>query len=492
MGTSSKFKSMRNLLFFLIFSIFSLTGYSQNLEGTWKGQVHVNENVQLPILFHFFKNAEGNYEGKWDSPTQNAIGLGFGKIEQKGDSLIVDIPLISGNYQGKFINKDSIAGTWKQGGANLALSFARDLNAQPITAETKPNRPQTPKPPFPYLSEDVEYFNQNKSIQYGATITLPKGNATSKSNKFPAVILITGSGSQDRDETLFDHKPFAVIADYLTKRGIAVLRVDDQGVGKTTGHPQTATSADFAKDVKAGVQYLMTRKDIDFKKIGLIGHSEGGMIAPMVAENDPNVSFIVLLAGPGVSGAKISDFQNTVGLTQAGIASNAIEEYLKLLRPVRDMAEPGNNVEVIKKITAIYDDWKSKQTPELLKQLEITSDSTVIKSLENAYSLFHTPWWKFFLNHEPVPVLEKLNIPVLALNGAKDVQVDAALNLPPIENALKRSKSKNYKVIEIPGLNHLFQKCITCTSSEYANLEETFSPDALKIMGDWIEGVVKK
>ncbi len=476
---------MRKFLFAAIFIFSFPVVFSQNIVGNWNGNITVN-GQSIPIVFHFFKDSTAKLNGKWDSPSQKAMNLPCSDVTINGDSIMVGLKIISGFYEGKFMNGDSIAGTWHQGQGQLSLNISR------TDGETfkQPQRPQSPKPPFNYKVEDVTYSNDDKSIQYGATFTKPNESAN---KKFPAILLITGSGKQDRDENIFDHKPFAVIADYLTKRGIAVLRVDDRGMGQTTGNFDTSSSEDFAKDVEAGIKYLLSRKDVDTKHIGLIGHSEGGMIAPLVAALDKDVAFIVMLAGTAVSGAVINDFQNVLPLKSAGVNDSDIQKYLDLHHAlVKEATSAQNPDEYKSEVSKIYLNWRKNQSPETISDLIEGTDEQVIPVLQSKYSTFHSKWWKFFLVHNPAKDLEKLSIPVLALNGEKDVQVDPKVNLPAIESALKKSKSKNYKTIELSGLNHLFQHCKTCTIDEYGEMEETFSPDALKIIGDWIESVVKK
>ncbi|MGH2564766.1 MAG: alpha/beta hydrolase, partial [Ginsengibacter sp.] len=392
------------------------TVFSQNIIGNWKGNLEINGQT-IPIVFHFFKDSTGKLNGKWDSPTQNAMNLPCSDVTVKGDSVIVGLKIISGFYEGKFLRDDSIAGIWHQGQGQLILNVLK------TGTETfkLPSRPQSPKPPFNYDVEDTIYFNADHSMQYGATFTKPF--SSSRNKKFPAVLLITGSGKQDRDENIFDHKPFAVIADYLTKRGIAVLRVDDRGMGKTTGNFDTSSSEDFAKDVEAGINYLKSRDDVDTKHIGLIGHSEGGMIAPMVAAHDKDVTFIVMLAGTGVPGIVINDYQNTLPLKNAGISDSSIQNFLELHHELIHASTSAATPEDYKNdVSKIYFEWKKNQSPETINELIKGTDEQVISTLQNKYSLFHSKWWKFFLVHDPASDLEKLSIPVLALNGEKDIQ----------------------------------------------------------------------
>lgn len=482
---------MRILLFTTVLLFNYMFSFCQNITGNWQGNIEVN-GQQIPIVFHFYKDSSGKTEGKWDSPTQNAKNLPCSDILIKNDSVMIGLKIISGFYEGKFISADSIAGMWHQGKGQLALNITKISNDG---AFEQPKRPQTPKPPFNYDVKDVIYSNTDNTMHYGATFTKPflspKESAINK--KYTAVLLITGSGKQDRDENIFDHKPFAVIADYLTKRGIAVLRVDDRGMGQTTGDFDTSSSEDFAKDVEAGIKYLQSRKDVNSKHIGLIGHSEGGMIAPMVAARDKDVAFVVMLAGTGVPGATINDYQNVLPMENAGMNEVIIQKFIALHHALTDAATFFVNTDDYKnEVSKIYYDWKKKQSPETLDALIKGTDEQVVSSLQTKYGSFHSKWWKFFLIHDPAKYLEKLSVPVLALNGEKDIQVDPKINLPAIEAALKKSTSKKYKTVELPGLNHLFQHCKKCTLEEYGELEETFASGALKIMGDWIEEVVKK
>jgi pimeloyl-ACP methyl ester carboxylesterase len=481
---------MRIFLFSAIFIFNYMFSFCQSITGNWRGNIEVN-GQQIPIVFHFYKDSSGKTDGKWESPSQNAKNLPCSDISIKNDSVMIGLKIISGFYEGRFISPDSIAGIWHQGQGQLALNITKTSND---TAFELPKRPQTPKPPFTYEEMDVVYSNTDNTMHYGATFAKPFSSKESTNNKkYPAVLLITGSGKQDRDENIFDHKPFALIADYLTKRGIGVLRVDDRGIGQTTGDFDTSSSEDFAKDVEAGIKYLQSREDVDSKHIGLIGHSEGGMIAPMVTARDKDVTFIVMLAGTAVTGAAINDYQNVLPLEKTGFKKDIIQKFLDLHHALTAAATSSVNEDDYKKeVSKIYYEWKKKQSPETLDALIKASDEQVVSSLQSKYSAFHSKWWKFFLVHDPAKDLEKLSVPVLALNGEKDIQVDPKINLPLIETALKKSKSKNYKTVELPGLNHLFQHCKKCTIEEYGELEETFAPEALKIMGDWIEGVVQK
>jgi uncharacterized protein len=479
---------MRSFISTALVVCYSFFSYGQDITGTWQGNIAAN-GQQILIVFHFYKDSAGILAGRWDCPPQNARNLPCSDVKTINDSVIVGLKVISGSYEGHFIRKDSIAGTWHQGAAALPLNISRSHDA---TAFVLPARPQTPKPPYPYLAKELVYTNADKTMKYGATLTIPS-SASGGHTKYPAVLLITGSGKQDRDEDIFDHKPFAVIADYLTRRGIAVLRVDDRGMGQTTGNFDTSSSEDFANDVEAGIKYLQSREDIDTRHLGLLGHSEGGMIAPMVAARNNGVSFIVMLAGPGVTGMVINDYQNTLPLRSEGMSPAIIQSFLDLHHQLVKAAISAQSIpDYNKEVATIYTGWKKTQSPESLAALAKSPDDETIPVLQEKYGSFRSKWWRFFLVHDPAADLEKLQVPVLALNGEKDLQVDAAINLPAVEAALTKSGSKNIKTMLIPGLNHLFQHCKLCTIGEYGDLEETFSTGVLKIIGDWITAVVAK
>lgn len=335
----------------------------------------------------------------------------------------------------------------------------------------------------PFKSEEVNYWNTADSAHIFGTLTMPENGS-----KFPAVLLITGSGTQDRDGTILGHKPFKVIAEYLTGRGFAVLRLDDRGAGKTTlgKKPKAITSENFAKDVKSGIDYLKTRSEINPKKIGLIGHSEGGMIAPMVAAQTKDVAYIVSLAGSGVNGKVVAGSQIEIMRIKAGFDTLTVREFVgfndKVLDIIINEDEPKVIEAKVKTLLGTYtDDFK-------IKNKIIGQDQAVIKSALNS----NIPWVKFFMGHDPAEDWQKVKCPVLALNGTKDTQVDANLHLPAIENALKKGKNKHYKIVKLQGLNHLFQHAETGLVNEYAKIKEDFAPEALQIMGDWLIETTKK
>jgi pimeloyl-ACP methyl ester carboxylesterase len=317
--------------------------------------------------------------------------------------------------------------------------------------------------PYPYGEEDVAYENKTQGHKLAATLTIPQDKGP-----FPAVVLITGSGPQDRDETIMGYKPFLVLADYLTRRGIAVLRADNRGVGKSTGQFSGATTADFATDTEAGIAYLKARPEVNPKMIGLIGHSEGGIIAPMVAARNPDVAFITMLAGTGVPGDEIIDMRVEL---LAGITGKSREEALKdsekqrkILEIVKQNADDGLMEKQLREELA--DEMSSAQIGDLIRQL-------------------NHRWLRFFITYDPTQALRKVTCPVLALHGDKDLLVAAKQNLPPIRKALEAAGNRNFEIDELPGLNHLFQT-VNRAPSEQAATEETISPVVLEKIAKWI------
>ncbi len=454
-----------------------LSTSAHNISGIWSGKLATG-SFHLTLAFHIDQQSDKTYSGKMDSPDQGVLGVDCDHVIITNDS--VDIEVKPGiGMTGRLINDTTISGSWNQGGKMLPFVVNKVKQAPQI-----PSRPQTPKPPFKYNSEDVEYDNADKSVHFGATFTYPKGKGP-----FPTVILITGSGQQDRDETIFGHKSFAVIADYLSNRGIAVLRVDDRGIGKSTGDVVHATSADFADDVEVGLKYLKTRKEVDQKKMGMIGHSEGGLIASIVAARNPDIDFVIMLAGPGVKGSEIIIKQTHDIYISDGVPVEAVNAYCVIFKKIlEDFMASDDSAMVHKKVFADYDAWSRQQSKETLTALKINTDSNgENKIIHDFMEGFSSPWTNYFIKTDPQPFIEKFKCKVLALNGEKDLQVNADMNLKAIHDALSKSKSPSFETKELPGLNHLFQDCKKCTVPEYQELEETFSPAALEVMWKWTE-----
>jgi pimeloyl-ACP methyl ester carboxylesterase len=344
-------------------------------------------------------------------------------------------------------------------------------------------RPQTPKPPFPYKVIDVSYPNERGGVTLAGTLTEPDGTGP-----FPAVILISGSGAQNRDETLFEHRPFLVLADTLSRKGVAVLRVDDRGVGGSSGSIARSTSDDFAGDVLAGVAYLRSRGEIDGARIGLIGHSEGGIIAPMAATRDPRIAFVVLLAGTGLPGEDILYLQGQLILKATGADEVALARQRDLQKSLfsilkSETDEKAAETKMQHAFKAMIDALPEDQRKELAGAQGL---------IEAQLKMVRSPWFRYFLTYDPRPTLGKVRCPVLALVGEKDLQVPPKENLSQIEATLKAGGNSKVTVMELPGLNHLFQTCKTGSPAEYAQIEETLAPSALGKIADWIGDQVKR
>jgi hypothetical protein len=472
---------MKNKFFFsflLLLTAQFVFGQPVKITGTWEGKLNVG--IELRIVFQIKQQSDGSLKSTADSPDQSAFGLKCDTTVLSGNELNIQMIDLGATFTGKMIDDSTIEGVFTQG-SELPLTLKKVEKVSEI------KRPQTPKPPFTYKSEDVIYHNADKSLQYGATITIPEGNGP-----FPAAVLITGSGPQDRDESILGHKPFAVIADHLTKNGYIVLRVDDRGVGKSTGNFDSSTSEDFAKDVSNSIDYLLTRPETDKKKVGMIGHSEGGMIAPMVATARRDINFIVLLAGPGVRIVDLMEEQNAAVLRSMGISEKAVTETKYLFRHiVNAIQSAGDSLTALQQASIITENWKSNTSDSILTELQFNTPEKRKEYVKQMVNELYSPWFSYFMKFNPGLHLKKLRCKVLALNGSKDIQVISSQNLEGIKSALKKSKAKAILVKELPGLNHLFQQCNKCNIDEYGQLEETFSPLALQEISNWMNTNVK-
>jgi dienelactone hydrolase len=429
-----------------------------SFEGNWQGTLDTGP-IKLRLAIHVTRNAQGEYAATLDSLDQGANGIPAAKTTVTGNSLHLDISRLRATYDGTLSGDGaSIDGTLTQGTAlPLALKRVEKIEA--------PVRPQAPQPPFPYKSEDVSYPNQGVTL--AGTLTIPQSGGP-----FPAAILITGSGTHDRDETVFGHKPFLVIADYLSRRGIAVLRLDDRGIGKSTGNKSRSSFDDLAGDVLAGVDYLASRKEINARKIGVIGHSEGASVGPLAASKSQRIAFVVMLAGIGVTGEEVLLKQGELLVRAQGLGDAAVAAQRRAQEPMLAIVKEEKDEQAA----------AEKMFAALKKIAPQAPDDAIMAQVRAANSRE----LRAIINFDAGPILRKLKMPVLAMNGSKDLQVPSSQNLPAISAALKEAGNRDFSVNELPGLNHLFQTCKKCTVAEYGELEETFSPDALKMMGDWI------
>ena len=428
---------MKRILSTLILLFWAFAFLSNAQDGTWTGKLAV-QGVSLTVVFHL----DGD-EPCMDSPDQAVQGIPI-QVERNGmGKIIIRIPALGASYEGMWLGKQ-ILGTFTQLGQALPLTLT--------PGEDKLNRPQTPQGPFPYATQEVSFDNGDAHL--AGTLVLPEGC----SRQTPVLIFVTGSGQEDRDETIVEHKPFAVIADALGRAGIATLRFDDRGVGGSTGDVANATTEDFRDDALAGIKLLRER----FDKVGVIGHSEGGTIALMLAA-EKKVDFIVSLAGMVVSGKETLLWQNRIALLAAGVPAETTDRYCQALGETFDAFIAGNPVPSAGK----YD------LPAALAQ-----------NLAAVPLQLQTPYWKYFIALDARPLLGSITCPVLAINGTKDTQVDPESNLDALRNGLQVQARNQVETIE--GVNHLFQHCTTGAASEYRQIEETIAPEVLEMIVNWL------
>ncbi len=462
---------MKKITFVLLLMMATTTMFGQDITGQWNGMLEVR-GMKLRIVFNISKSDEG-YTSTMDSPDQGAKGIPVTTTTFENPVLKLEITNAGIKFEGSYSKVDTVVGNFKQSG----MSFPLDLTRKAPENE-KPVRPQEPLKPYPYYSEDVVFENKKADIQLAGTLTLPD----QKGNNYPAVILITGSGPQNRDEEIMGHKPFLVWSDYLTRNGIAVLRFDDRGTFASKGNFKTATTPDFATDVEAAVSYLLTRKEINKKKIGLMGHSEGGIIAPMVAAESRDVSFIVLLAGTGIPGGQLLLLQQELISKASGMSEADLRKAKKINEGAFDIITKSNDPATLKTELANYLKKALKADSAFKAPKGMTEDQVIEAQLEQTTS----PWMVYFIKHDPAITLEKVKCPVLAVNGSKDLQVPPKVNLEAIKAALEKGGNKKVTVKELPGLNHLLQECTTGSPDEYSQIEQTISPVALDVVTKWI------
>lgn len=435
--------------------------FSQDISGSWKGELEI-QGMKLPLIIHVEKN-ENSYTSTMDSPMQGAKGIAVDKTAFVNNEVSLEIKAINFLYRGKLMN-NKIEGTLSQNGMTfpLVLNLMREN-------ETALHRPQTPKPPYHYDNKEVQIKNETEgNILAGTLTTPPNFNKNS-----PAFVMITGSGPQDRNSEIFGHQSFLVISDYLAKKGIATLRLDDRGTGGSEMGKADPTSQDFAGDINSAVNYLNKN---GFKNIGLIGHSEGGMIAPMVANINKNVKSLILLAAPGIPTdglMKLQTYETTVSMgIPKEIAQKLADENEKVYAFIKNYkgADFENDVEnfLIKLSENEFSAYQSKETRE------------------QALVFVNNNWFRYFIKYNPNSELQKIKIPVLALNGSLDTQITAKENLEGIKKSLTKAGNTNFKTVEIPQVNHLFQTAKTGAVTEYAQIEETISPKVLELISEWV------
>jgi len=430
-------------------------------EGTWQGAFQ-NGNMRYRLQLHVTHDEEKKLSGTLDSLDQGANGLPMSKLSDKNDAVHFEIAMVAGVYEGTMnAAHNAIAGKWSQNQDTVALEFKRSDEVLAL------RRPQNPAKPYPYKEEEVNFQNAAGTATLAGTLTIPAGTGP-----FPAALLVAGSGPQNRDEFLAGHRPFLVLADALARKGIAVLRYDKRGIGKSTGDFSAATTEDFAVDAEAALGFLKGRKEIVREKVGVVGHSEGGLIAPLLAGKEA-VAWIVLLAAPAQTGENTMLAQSRAIAEAAGMPIAQVAQSLDVDRKAYAMVREEHDAAVLEK---------------KLDAMVISSgmaEGSMPASVQAQIHMLSSPWFRYFLDYDPLPALKKVKCPALVLNGSKDLQVSAAENLPLIEKALEEAGDKEATVKEMPDLNHLLQHAESGTPAEYGAIEETISAEVLQLICDW-------
>src|SRR5690606_556479 len=439
---------MKNII--LIFSLLLSTSLFGQFEGTWNGNIEVPMN-KLAFVLHI-SNKNNGLKATFDSHNQGGFGLEIPEIRFEDNTLYLKHPQMMMKYEGKLEN-DVINGTFTQGSQSFILNLTK--------GKFKRNRPQEPQSPFDYHSEDITFENKEDGINLAGTLTLPKGNG-----KFPAVVLVSGSGPQDRNEEIRGHKPFLVLSDYFTTHGYAVLRYDKRGIAESGGNYSLATVFDFANDTKAAIEYLKNRKEIDSKKIGVLGHSEGGQVAQIIASEDKSLNFIILMAAPGTTGDEILLYQTKILAEASNLSQSETKEILDENQSIYEIIKRNNDIEKIKLELISY--FKSNPNYSTLSDEQINEKSASLS----------TNWMKEFIQFNPQNYLAKIDCNVLAINGTKDIQVPSVENLAGITKEL--GVKGNLDIISYDGLNHMFQPAQTGLPDEYGTIETTIEPKVLE------------
>lgn len=444
----------------LIPLLFVVLQSQAQIEGYWKGEIDLG-TLKLEMAFNITA-IENGFSATLDVPAQGAFDFPVDETTFKDGHLQLTMSSMDASYSG-MTKEGVIEGEFTQRGMTFPLNLTKAEKK-----EQKKIRPQDPQPPFNYHIEEVTFVNEKEGNTLAGTLTIPEGQGP-----FPAMVLVSGSGQQDRDEELMNHRPFWVIADYCALHGIAVLRYDDRGIGGSTGEVENATSLDFSYDAEAAFDYLRNRKEINASKVGILGHSEGGVINFMVSSRRPEVAFLVSLAGPSVNGIEVLKEQQASILRASGMSEEVVQFNGNTNAQMFDIIEASSNRE---------------EADSLLRQL-VKGWGYNEELTEQTVGQMASPWMYYFLRYDPTDAIVKTNCPALLLNGSKDLQVIASQNLPGYERIINEYGKTNLTLRELPDLNHLFQHCDTGSPNEYLEIEETISPEVLEMIVGFVKGI---
>lgn len=444
----------------LIPLLFIILQSQAQIEGYWKGEIDLGVQ-KLETAFDIKSDGNG-YSATFDVPAQGAFDIPVDETTFQDGKLQLTMSAMGASYFGLLI-QDVIEGEFTQHGMTFPLNLAKAEKKEQQKA-----RPQDPQPPFKYQIEEVTFVNEKEGNKLVGALTIPYGEGP-----FPAMVLVSGSGQQNRDEELMNHRPFWVIADYCALHGIAVLRYDDRGVGGSTGEVKNATTMDFSYDAETAFDYLRSRKEINATKVGILGHSEGGIINFMVSSRRPEVAFLVSLAGPSVNGIEVLKEQQAAILRASGMTEEMVQFSGKANAQMFDIIEASSSREEADSLLR-----------QLLKGWGYNEELT-----EQTVGQMASPWMYYFLKYDPTEAIIKTNCTALLLNGSKDLQVIASQNLTGYEKIIAEHGKTNLTLRELPDLNHLFQHCETGSPNEYFEIEETISPEVLEMIVEFVKGI---
>ncbi|WP_312186824.1 alpha/beta fold hydrolase [Sphingobacterium sp.] len=457
---------MRKILYLFIICVHFSCSHAQTFDGSWKGEVEVS-GQKLFLIFNLEKDSNNNWNGTFESPMQTSQKFVINQIRTKQDSIWIDVKNIGLVYAG-FLDrdKDVMKGVMKQGGFESAMVLVRSENEQ-----SGLSRKQDVFPPYHYIEEEVSFKNIKGNAILTGTLTYPKNGGA-----FPAVVLVNGSGQQNRDSEVFGHRPFKVLADHLSKNGFAVLRYDDRGIGGSKGEVNLATTTDFASDANAAVDFLRQRKIVQSNKIGIIGHSEGALIAAMVAAENSNVNYIALLSGPVIKGDSLLILQSYALGKAGGLSVSQLDINKSNNRKLYNILLQDEPTQTL----------AASLEKELVRQ---NSGNALTSDMKIKLSPMMSPWFRSFLRIDPGYYLKQVKVPIFASFGGKDVQVPANENIYALQRLHLQTTDVTIK--EYPNLNHLFQQAETGKIEEYFENSESFNEQLMDDLTKWLRQKTK-